>query len=316
MNKRLYLEIFQELWKEESYYKECYLSQKKPDPQKLVELTSNLVFPLERGIEVRKHPCFLPEYLHTHDFLEICYVVSGSAKHLIFDNMVEQKEGEFLFLPPTVYHTIGVFDNSVVINILVNKMIITELVESFCLVSSPLASFFSTISSERPKVLKLNSALNEDVDTLVFLLAKKYKTNSSNEVLKSLLLSILYSLVDSKADYQFIGDSVVKGKTKAVALITYMRNNLSSVSLERLADYFSLSRERIAVIFATYLGTNYSDLIKHMRIEKSVTLLINSSLSCLEIATELGFSSAEHFSRVFKTWTGLTPTAYRMQKKR
>jgi transcriptional regulator GlxA family with amidase domain len=40
-------------------------------------------------------------------------------------------------------------------------------------------------------------------------------------------------------------------------------------------------------------------------------MLRSSTLSMKEIATRLGFEHAAHFTRVFKGFTGTTPSAYR-----
>ena len=58
-------------------------------------------------------------------------------------------------------------------------------------------------------------------------------------------------------------------------------------------------------------GVAVSEYIRRQRIDTAKTLLQYTSFSCLEIAEYLCFSSDSHFSRVFREYTGLTPTAYR-----
>ena len=52
------------------------------------------------------------------------------------------------------------------------------------------------------------------------------------------------------------------------------------------------------------------DYVNQFRIEESKLLLRGGALSMGEIAKKLGFSSQQHFSRQFRTVTGMTPSEY------
>jgi AraC family transcriptional activator of pobA len=55
-------------------------------------------------------------------------------------------------------------------------------------------------------------------------------------------------------------------------------------------------------------------LIEHLHlfvIEKAKTSLLNSNMSLSEIAYSLGFEYPQHFSKLFKTKTGVSPSEYR-----
>jgi len=55
-------------------------------------------------------------------------------------------------------------------------------------------------------------------------------------------------------------------------------------------------------------------LIEHIHlyiVDKSKAILLNSNLSVSEIAHSLGFNYPQHFSKLFKTKTGLSPSEYR-----
>ena len=56
-----------------------------------------------------------------------------------------------------------------------------------------------------------------------------------------------------------------------------------------------------------------SEHIRRKRIDTARTLLQYTDFSCLEIAEYLCFSSDSHFTRVFREYTGQTPSDYRRQ---
>ena len=58
------------------------------------------------------------------------------------------------------------------------------------------------------------------------------------------------------------------------------------------------------------MGQSFSDYVIQFRIEESKLLLRGGALSMGEIAKKLSFSSQQHFSRQFRTVTGMTPSEY------
>jgi len=55
----------------------------------------------------------------------------------------------------------------------------------------------------------------------------------------------------------------------------------------------------------------YQTLKNSARLEQAKTLILEGRLSLESISTGLGFSDASNFTKAFKTWTGMTPKAFR-----
>ncbi len=58
-------------------------------------------------------------------------------------------------------------------------------------------------------------------------------------------------------------------------------------------------------------GTTYSALRDDQRRQRALLLLDDRSLSISEVAVRLGYTELPNFTRAFRTWTGMTPAAYR-----
>lgn len=78
-----------------------------------------------------------------------------------------------------------------------------------------------------------------------------------------------------------------------------------------LADALELSPSYLSVLFKKETGLALSEYIRRRRIDTARTLLEHTEFTCLEIAEYLCFSSDSHFSRVFRAYTGQSPTEYR-----
>jgi len=57
--------------------------------------------------------------------------------------------------------------------------------------------------------------------------------------------------------------------------------------------------------------TNYRKLLNSIRLESAKKYLTTTHLNIEEIAIEIGYQNVGNFSRAFKRWTGVTPSAYR-----
>jgi len=82
-------------------------------------------------------------------------------------------------------------------------------------------------------------------------------------------------------------------------------------TLRRLADRVGLAPSYLAELFADHLGLPPHRYLNERRIDRARQLLESSDLTITALALTLGFSSSQHFARVFRHHTGTTPTAYR-----
>ena len=63
-------------------------------------------------------------------------------------------------------------------------------------------------------------------------------------------------------------------------------------------------------------GTGFTGLLREVRQGRARELLQSGEQSIEEIAFRLGFRSADAFSRAFRSWEGMAPTAFRRQRRR
>ena len=86
------------------------------------------------------------------------------------------------------------------------------------------------------------------------------------------------------------------------------------ISVSELAENFGYSVTYFTKKFKRTFGHTPTDYIINLKIERARRLLSGSEITVAEIAAELGFSDASHFSSVFKMKTGLSPATYRKER--
>lgn len=89
-----------------------------------------------------------------------------------------------------------------------------------------------------------------------------------------------------------------------------------SPTTAELAEEFNTSRRSLLRLFKATTGTAPSRYIDETKLDSAKTLLATSNMSMKQIAYEVGYSTASHFSTKFRRLTGLTPSAFRRRARR
>ncbi len=93
--------------------------------------------------------------------------------------------------------------------------------------------------------------------------------------------------------------------------IDYMTENISNFSLKEMSLVLNTSAKEIAKVFKEKFGETPYHYYQYLRAEKALPLLLNTTMEIEEIAAELGYCNAGHFSKIFKQFFNLTPQKYR-----
>ena len=104
---------------------------------------------------------------------------------------------------------------------------------------------------------------------------------------------------------------------KADAAASYLQVHYKdpSLSLEKLADQFSLSAQHLSSEFKSRMGAGVQEYLCGIRIEHAKRLLLqNPSLTVAQVGEAVGFASSQTFIRSFKRQESITPGQYRRQE--
>ena len=142
-------------------------------------------------------------------------------------------------------------------------------------------------------------------------LCECYSTALFQDILlmQSLLLRLIYLLCDYTQNCE-LGKKFVNRDVIEEAIL-YIKENLSSrLSLEKISKYASFSPSHFHTSFKKATGKTLREYVEEQRIQKSIQLLLSTSLTLSEIAYECGFSSQSYFSYAFKRKMKVPPREY------
>jgi len=95
-------------------------------------------------------------------------------------------------------------------------------------------------------------------------------------------------------------------------VIDYINEHLAEeIYLDVLADELKMSSSYLSSYFKAKTGKNIVDYINETRIERAKALLVDNRLKILEASKAVGYQNITSFNRMFKKYTGVTPSEYR-----
>lgn len=106
------------------------------------------------------------------------------------------------------------------------------------------------------------------------------------------------------------------GHAEVDKLISYLKEHYGQeISLKLLAGQVSMDEKYVSTLFKKKTGMNILQFMHTLRIEESKRLLLQTDLTVSEIGTRAGYENDNYFIKMFKRFTGLTPSVFRIQHR-
>lgn len=275
------------------------------------------IIPNSRDVFIIRHPRYTRPSPHVHNYFEINYVASGSCTFVFEKSRRIMHEGELCIIAPSSEHDLVIDDDSTVFCIMLRKSTFDTTFFSLLSRKDLLSYFFRTILQDdsHANYLLFFSENNKWLKQIIHnAMGESYKNDSySNACCISwinLLFSNLlrnYSKTLQFYDYQMGSDFSL--------VLQYIQHNYQNLTLSSLAELFHYSEPHLCTLIKQNTGHNFTGLIKRLRLAEAIDYLTNTNLKIGEIAEKVGYNSADHFSRVFRSTYKMSPQEYRKQNR-
>lgn len=95
-------------------------------------------------------------------------------------------------------------------------------------------------------------------------------------------------------------------------IIDYIKGNYTkALSLQSIAEKFSLSAIIISKIIKKKTGQKFNDYFNYLRIEHAKMLIASANMKITAVCEESGYSDYRYFTEKFKEFTGISPSEYK-----
>jgi AraC family cel operon transcriptional repressor len=269
-------------------------------------------------ISVVKHPRYFAAEKHRHDYYEVGYVFKGKAEQTVWAGTTMTQftleEGSFLIMPPSVYHSICVNDDSIVFNITLRKSACKETLLNNLPDNSELALFFmKTLYSDNPMYLVLHTDNSEVIKNSFFDIVAE---NSNNQFylkeLAYLKTSILFlNLLRHTGMSLNTFSPSMQDVDYIPTIISYLEQKYRTTSPQDIANRFSFSLTYIGRFYKKYTGKTLTESLQSIRLREASKLLTETSYKVSEISNLIGYADPTTFTKLFKRYYHVSPHQYR-----
>ncbi len=252
---------------------------------------------------------------HSHDFLELAYVVKGKAVHILNDAESIISEGDYFILDYNSQHSYYSVNGCefAVINCLFKPEFIdkslakcrnfSEVVNNYMIKHSLSATNISPANYIfHDDDGRVSGMLNDMLDELTEKAAGYY------EILRCKLIEIIIQTMrKSAADMDNLSDDGI-----CAMMIKYAEKHITDKNiLTGISERLNFSTAYLSRKFKSDTGMTFSAYIQKIRIEQSCRLLANTNKKITEIAYLSGYSDMKFFNSLFKKHLGVTPREFR-----
>lgn len=271
------------------------------------------MFPSLQDVYIIRHPRYTRPYRHRHDYVEVDCVVEGRCNLYFEDEVRQLQQGSLCLIAPASAHDIEILDESTVYCIMLRRSTFETTFYSLLTREDALALFFRMIlhNDREPNYLLFQADSIQELRMIIQnAMLECFRTDSySNSCCISYVNLLFARVLRSSGDspqfyhYQMSADFSM--------ILHYIRHHYQNLTLCELADRFHYSKPHLCTLIKQSTGMSFTNLIKQIRMARAVDYLTHTEMQIGEIAELVGYHSADHFSRVFRTSFSCSPQEYR-----
>lgn len=251
---------------------------------------------------------------HTHNFLELVYVVSGTAMHTVNGRTGEVGPGDYFIIDYKMQHAYKCEKGQQVtlINLLFRPRFIDRTLahcDSFQqILSHYLIQFQDAVLTQVP-----TGTVFHDTDgtlrPLLTAMQTEYERQNYGyiELLRCYLIQIIVLILRSLAE----GIRTKPRHACTQFMTAYINSHyMEAVSLAQISHELNYSLPYLSKRFRADMGISFQQYLQKIRIYHSCRLLANSQKTVREVAELVGYSDIKFFQTVFKRQMQMPPKAY------
>ncbi|MGN1267825.1 MAG: AraC family transcriptional regulator [Dorea sp.] len=256
--------------------------------------------------------------LHTHDYIELAYIVEGEFHQKILGKDIVFTKGDFCLIDKNCLHQDYLLDSFATVLFLgiSNEMFSVIMQEN--ITTQKIISFLQSALIRQKDVQQYlhfkpgaSGSIEKMENCLSLLLEELYSNDIGSSYIRKGLLFRIFRLLSS--EYEF---SLSREQRKTMNWIIfeevsdYIKLYYSNISIQDLVNEFHFQEDYFNRLIKSKTGMTYSTYLQQIRLEKACELLRNPLLTIDEICEAVGYHNKGFFYKIFKAKYGMTPSQY------
>lgn len=239
---------------------------------------------------------------HTHNHMELFYIVGGKGQFLIEDQLYPVDTSQLVIINPNVLHTEVSLKSQPLEYIVLGVDGIELAIHSgsngqFCVLTPSEGAEISSCLRNILREMELKSAGYQDVC----------------QAFMEILIIRLMRSISLSAPTELHLPAVNR---QCASVRRYIDLHFKeAITLDQLAEASHMNKYYLSHVFKRQYGVSPINYMIGRRLEESKFLLAETDLSVSQIAQLLGFSSPSYFSQMFSKSQSVTPREYRQNTR-
>ncbi|MBQ9031547.1 MAG: helix-turn-helix domain-containing protein [Parasporobacterium sp.] len=272
---------------------------------------------LEPGqiITIRPHTRFVAFPEHTHDYVEMVYMCSGSTSHQVNHAKILLQEGEMLMLGPNTLQSIeAASEQDVAVNFIVRPEFFSGTLPFLGEEETPLRRFVtSCLTGDREagwllfhvaEILPIQNL----IENLLYTLTEQIPNRRG--ILQSTMGLLFAQFLNHTDSLEFRDPN----QNAVLSVLRYIEEHYSDGSLGEIAADLHYDLPYLSRLIHRNTGQNYTQLLQEKRLSQAAWLLKNTDRRVDEISVSVGYENISYFHRIFAARFGQSPRAYRISR--
>jgi len=258
--------------------------------------------------------------MHTHEYLELAYIVSGTFRQRILGKDIVFKKGELCLIDKNCLHQdyldsepacilfIGIANemfDSIITNQAANERIISFL-QTALLKQKNLWQYLH-FKPKDPSDNRIEEYLLDLVNELIL------HDKASSYICHGLLMRI-FTLLSTSYDISL--SSRMQRKMNWILfeeIISYIKQNYRDITIKQLSRHFHFHEDYFNRMLKSKTGMTYIQYVQNLRLEEAERLLRHTGLTIDEIVSWVGYSNKGYFYKIFMEKNHMTPDKFRKE---
>jgi len=240
-------------------------------------------------------------YLESEEALNYCWLDTSSI--IVYYSDLNLHPKQYMQLP-RVDHIIGFLSEGLGKEAIdAAKNVINECTNDKMISLMSLRHLYYYLISQGAAAMQLKGMISQADYADEILTNEKMLPQEMQMQLESVYLSVAQNIAElSQRD----------NNTPMQRILEYIDNNYNdrALSLGQVAEHFRVSTSYVSRAFKLATGYNFLDYLNKRRIESAKEMLLKGE-TIVTVSLKVGFETDSTFRRLFKKYTGLTPTRYR-----
>ncbi len=263
-------------------------------------------------ITVRPHTRFIRFPKHTHDYVEMVYMCSGTTTHVVNGTRIVLEQGDLLMLAQNAEQEIEpAGENDLAVNFIVRPAFFSDVLPYLGEQDTPLRRFLVDClcgqSETRCLLFRVSDLLPVQnlIENLLYTLLEPVENR--REIHRMTMALLFLQLVNHTETLRLDTSE----QSAVLSVLRYIESSYRDGSLGEIARQMHYELHFLSRLIRQKTGSTYTELVQEKRLLQTAWLLTNTDKNVDEIARSVGYENISYFHRLFRARFGCSPKTYR-----